>query len=46
MRPNPPQAIPPTQLHGRDARDSTYHGHSFDSFYHHFGVLSRGRVCH
>ena len=32
-------AIAPTKLHALGVRDATYHGHSFDSFYYHFGLL-------
>jgi hypothetical protein len=32
-------AVPPTKLHADGARDTSYHGHSFDSFYYHFGTM-------
>lgn len=31
-------AIPPTKLHSLGVRDTSYGGHSFDTFYYHFGV--------
>ena len=29
----------PTTMHSIEDRDGSFFGHSFDSFYHHFGVL-------
>lgn len=30
-------AVPPTKLHSVGVRDTSYSGHSFDSFYYHLG---------
>ena len=39
-------AVQPTQLHTPDKRDTSYHGHSFDSFYHHCERTSEPYLLH